>query len=136
MRLRGGFPDIEAVVCIMLEDSQGVPAYTRVPEAMPPVHFEVKRIEGNNDEFQDYPVVEVQAIAVASADVPNARDVAFALAENARQVIMASRRSNVGGALVDDSEDITPPVERPDENPDVRRVVGTYRFTMRRPYRP
>lgn len=134
MKLRAGFPDIESIVCTMLEPVADT--FTRVPEQIQDRFILVRRIGGANDEFQDYPVVEVQAYAVATSTQSTPRTVAFQMGEDIRQLMLASRRTQIAGVVVDDASTITPPDEHDDENSDVRCVVATYELTLRRPYRP
>lgn len=133
MKLRVGFPDIESVVCTLLEPVADT--FTRVPEQILDKFILVRRIGGANDEFQDYPLVQVQAFAVATSTQSTPRPVAFAMGEDIRQLMLASRRTKVGDVVVDDVTTITPPDEHDDENSDIRCVVATYELIMRRPYR-
>lgn len=131
--LKRDFPDIEATVCEMLEGIADT--FTMVPESVPDKFILVRRIGGPDDGFQDYPVVDVQCVALHTSDQTTPRDVAHQMARDVQQVALASRRTVVGDVLVDDCMSITPPCEHPDVNTDARVVAATYEFTLRRPFR-
>lgn len=129
--LRAGFPDAENVLCTLLE--QVAPTYTRAPEELPEQLIIVQRLGGPNNEHSDYPIIQISVLALATATQTTPRDVAWSLAEQCRQIILASTRSIAGGALIDAAENVTPVTMEPDDNPDVRRVVATYELELRRP---
>ena len=56
------------------------------------------------------------------------------LAEQCRQLILASPRTLAGGVLIDSARTDNPPTQVPYETTDdVRRVVGYFRLSWRRP---
>lgn len=125
----GPYPDAENVVIGILEPLVTTPTaqvVTAAGEDMVLPTIQVQRTGGSDDRITDYPTVQVKVFA---ADRPSA----WALAEQARQAILAARRTVAGGALIDDTDTVTPAVQLPDEGDDVRTVMAVYRLAMRRP---
>ena len=129
--LRGKFADAEDVVCTMLE--RIAPTATRATDPLPERLILVQRVGGPNNEHTDFPVIEVSVLASMTATQTAPREVAWDLAEQCRQVMLAATRTLWDGALIDSVENVTPVTQQVDENPDVRRVVATYELEMRRP---
>lgn len=127
--LQAAFPDAENVMISLLEPLVDDPAHqvvTAAPEQLVLPTILVRRIGGSNDSHSDFPNLAVTCFAAT-------RPQAWALAEQIRQVVLASRRTKVNGVLVDNAETVTPAVQMPEENEDLRSVMAVYRLSMRRP---
>ena len=88
----------------MLPSADGRPCSTTVtstPNPIEPPVTRVQRIGGSDDGVSDYPCIEVAAYG-------SDRQQAWALAEQCRQVILASPRTVVGSQLVDRARTDTP----------------------------
>lgn len=126
MHVDTGFPDIENVCLSMFADVATVVTSTGTDLATGPT-VKVNRIGGADDRIIDYPQVRVACFAPT-------REQAWAMAEQCRQITLASIATETGGALIDWAETITPTVQQAYENPDVAQVVAVYRFQLRRPF--
>lgn len=138
------WPDAELVVMALL-DSVGT-TVTATDGVTEPV-IRINRTGGDDDRITDRPVIEVACFApdrAATGDqqpaVPG-RELAWAMAEQCRQVILAARRTVVTytdkdgreiTALIDNARTATPPDQLPYGNENVRTVVATYVLAMRR----
>lgn len=119
------FPDAE-VVLLELLDPAIAPACTATPPTITPPLIRVVRTGGSDDGITDSPVVEVTCIG---AD----RQASWALAEECRQVILASPNTVVAGVLIDDAATFTPPQQIPDPDLDKRSVTTNFVLAWRRP---
>lgn len=119
------FPDAELLMMAMLE--QVAPTYTTTPNPMPATPLiSVQRVGGPDDWITDFPRVQVQVFG-------NTREQAWQLAEQCRQIIIASRRTIVNGVLIDNATTVTPAQQPPDPNVNLKRVVAIYQLEYRRP---
>lgn len=132
MLLLPPWPDAERVVMAMLAGIPGVAAIvTATPAQFTGPTVQVGRIGGSDDFVTDYPRVQVAVFYPIA--VEGDTDAAWALAGHIQQVIIASRNTTVGGALVDNAVTATPAVQAPYESPTVRRIVAVYQLAFRRP---
>lgn len=129
MELLHNYPDVELVAVALLEPLVSSPTaqvVTVLPEVLTLPTIQVQRTGGSDDRITDYATVQVKVFAGTRPD-------AWALAEQVRQTVLAARRTAAGGALIDNTDTVTPTVQMPDEGDDVRTVMAAYRFSMRRP---
>jgi hypothetical protein len=119
-----GFPDVEAAVLDLLDSVAST--VTSTPANFTPPLVQVQRIGGEDDGLTDYPVVVVTCYGASRSD-------AWEMAEDCRQLILASVNEEPGGALVDSAATITPAQQIPDPNTALRVVTATYRLGLRRP---
>lgn len=121
------FPDIEKA---MVELLGGVAStVTITPAGFSPPLVQVQRIGGEDDGITDYPAVQVTCFGSSRAQ-------AWQMAEQCRQLILASQCEEPGGVLIDFARTITPSQQIPDPNTDLRVVTATYRLGLRRPFTP
>ncbi|GAA2812793.1 hypothetical protein [Saccharopolyspora taberi] len=118
------FPDAERVVMALLGDLATVVVVT--PREIIEPLIQVHRAGGSDNGVTDVARLETECIALSRHD-------AWRLAEAVRQRILNSGATVHGGALIDRTAVEIAPQQIPDENPDIRRVVATYRLSMRRP---
>jgi hypothetical protein len=118
------FPDAERVAVELLHPL--APAMVVTPRQITEPIIQVRRVGGTDDGVTDFARIEVGCIAFT-------RHEAWHLAEAVRQRILNARATVHGGALIDRTAVEIAPQQIPDENPDIRRVVATYRLSMRRP---
>ncbi|MGQ0774549.1 MAG: phage tail termination protein [Pseudonocardiales bacterium] len=121
------FPDAETVVLELLAAVAPTVTATADPLILPVIR--VQRVGGADDGISDNPRIEVACYGATRAQ-------AWQMAERCRQLVLAGAMTTVAGALIDKAATETPAVQLPDDSPDVRRVVGTYRLVMRRPRQP
>jgi hypothetical protein len=122
------WPDAELVMIDLLAPVPGeVVTFTPASFAAPLVR--VLRVGGEDDGITDYPQVEVTCFGAT-------RPAAWSMAEQCRQIILASGGEAPGGVLIDFARTDTPAQQLPDPNPDLRVVTATYRLGMRRPFTP
>jgi hypothetical protein len=117
------FPDAETVIMALLGDIAHT--VTSTPNPLVPPVIRIQRVGGADDRLTDFPRVEVAIYGENRAQ-------AWDLAERCRQRILASPRTVVAGALVDNARTDTPAQQVPYDNTDIRRVVAFYRFAWRR----
>jgi hypothetical protein len=84
----------------------------------------VRRIGGSDDRISDYPRVDVETFGATRAD-------AWPLAESIRQRLISGPQRTAHG-LIDRATTEVGPQEIPYDDPDVRRVLATYRLSTRR----
>jgi len=124
-----GFPDAELVVMDLLTPV-GVTVTATSENLAPPVVV-VQRVGGADDGVTDRP--RVQVVCYGST-----RPAAWALAEQARQIVLAAggtavTGTNVTNVFLDSTRTETPSVQLPDPNQSVRAVTAVYRLSYRRP---
>ena len=129
MTVLAGFPDAELVVMDLLAPV-GVTVTATDENLMPPVVL-VQRMGGPDDGVTDRPRVQVACFGAS-------RPAAWALAEQARQIVLAAggtvvTGTNVTNVFVDSTRTETPSVQLPDRNQNVRAVTAVYRLSYRRP---
>jgi len=134
------FPDAEVVTKALLAgqitvSGHAVKVVTEAPPEFIPPLIEVQRLPGAgaNDGFADYPHMQVSVFASTRAD-------AWAIARAAEQLLLAAGRTAVvlpdgTEQLIDSVQSVNSPDQRPYEDPEKRRVVASFRLTLRRPYR-
>jgi len=125
-----GFPDAELVMMDLLTPV-GVTVTATSENLAPPVVVVVQRVGGADDGVTDRPRVQVVCYGAT-------RPAAWALAEQARQIVLAAggtavTGTNVTGVFLDSTRTETPSVQLPDPNRDVRAVTAVYRLSYRRP---
>jgi len=124
-----GFPDAELVMMDLLAPV-GVTVTATDENLAPPVVL-VQRMGGPDDGVTDRPRVQVACFGAS-------RPAAWALAEQARQIVLAAggtvvTGTNVTNVFVDSTRTETPSVQLPDRNQNVRAVTAVYRLSYRRP---
>jgi len=124
-----GFPDAELVVMDLLTPV-GITVTATSENLAPPVVV-VQRVGGADDGVTDRPRVQVVCFGAT-------RPAAWALAEQARQIVLAAggtvvTGTNITGVFLDSTRTETPSVQLPDPNRDVRAVTAVYRLSYRRP---
>ena len=129
MSILVGFPDAELVVMDLLTPV-GVTVTATSENLAPPVVV-VQRVGGADDGVTDRP--RVQVVCYGST-----RPAAWALAEQARQIVLAAggtavTGTNVTNVFLDSTRTETPSVQLPDPNQSVRAVTAVYRLSYRRP---
>lgn len=124
-QLLPAWPDAEAVALDILTPT-GATVVTATDENLEPPVIQVARIGGSDDGVTDRPRVEVEVFGGTRAQ-------AWQLTEECRQLIHATSGTTVNGVLCDRAVTETPAQGLPYPNPDVRRVVATYRLDFRRP---
>lgn len=122
------WPDAEKTVMALL--SSLARTVTSTPNPLQPPMIRVQRVGGSDDGLTDSPRVEVACYGTDRAQ-------AWALAEQVRQRILASARTEVdtsaGPVLVDSARTDNPPTQVPyATTEDTRRVLAYYRFAWRR----
>lgn len=122
--MNADFPDLLACVIGYLETATGVRATADVPEDLTSPVLVVEEVGGADDDITDSASFDVSSFAPTY-------DVARANASRARQAVRAI--GGTGTPLLDSGETVTRPTRRDYENPDVERIIGTYRVTARRP---
>ena len=139
--LLAAFPDAEVVAKTLIDGRVvvgGVAArvVTETPPDFSPPLIEVQRLPGAgaNDGLADYPHVQFACFG------PD-RQTAWAMARAVEQIVLASAATGVvlpdgTNQLIDSARSVNSPDQRPYDDQTKRRVVATYRFAMRRPYRP
>lgn len=136
MKLLPPWPDAEELVIALLR--QDPPIAPKIVQTTDenlgrdgPV-VQVLRVGGDDDGITDRPLVEVAAFAPTYEE-------AIQVASRARQRMLASGCTRVptptypGGVTIDRCRTVTSPQEQPDENPALRRKLGTYLVEFRRP---
>ena len=129
MSILVGFPDAELVVMDLLTPV-GVTVTATSENLAPPVVV-VQRVGGADDGVTDRPRVQVVCYGAT-------RPAAWALAEQARQIVLAASGTavtgtNVTNVFLDSTRTETPSVQLPDPNQSVRAVTAVYRLSYRRP---
>jgi len=124
-----GFPDAELVMMDLLAPV-GVTVTATDENLMPPVVL-VQRMGGPDDGVTDRPRVQVVCYGPT-------RPAAWALAEQARQIVLgaggtAVTGTNVTNVFLDSTRTETPSVQLRDPNQSVRAVTAVYRLSYRRP---
>jgi hypothetical protein len=84
----------------------------------------VRCIGGSDSRFFDNPRVDVEVFAATRAT-------AMPLAETIRQRLISKPRRTAFG-VIDRAETEVRPQEIPYEDPDIRRILATYRLSLRR----
>lgn len=118
------FPDAEGVMLALLAPVASTVVVS--PVAMDEPLIQVRRTGGSDDGVTDHARIEVECVAFD-------RHNAWRLAECVRQRVLAAGATVQDGALIDRTTVETAPQQVPEDNPDIRRVVATYRLAMRRP---
>ncbi|PKW15928.1 tail completion protein gp17 [Saccharopolyspora spinosa] len=119
------FPDAETVVMALLEPLAST--VTATPATLVPPLIRVNRVGGSDDGITDHPRME---IACYGQD----REQAWQLAEQCRQAILGSPRTVAHGVLIDNARTDNPPTQTPyAHTEDIRRVLGYFRLSWRRP---
>ncbi|TDC92355.1 hypothetical protein E1161_13355 [Saccharopolyspora aridisoli] len=118
------FPDAEQVVMALLEPLATVVVVS--PREISNSLIQIHRAGGADDGVTDIARLETECIACSRHD-------AWRLAEAVRQRVLNAAASVHAGALIDRTAVEIAPQQVPDDNPDIRRVVATYRLSMRRP---
>jgi hypothetical protein len=126
MRPLPPFPDVERLVCELLADlaTVGTETGTRLQEQLPFV--QVVRVGGSSDRFTDRARIDVHIYAVAASEAKQ-------LAETVRQRLLAAPITTSFGVIDRVVCDVGPQVLPPVDYEHLRRVVATYRVSMRRP---
>ena len=124
-----GFPDAELVMMDLL--TPVAPTVTATSENLAPPVVVVQRVGGADDGVTDRPRVQVACYGAT-------RPAAWALAEQARQIVLAAggtavTGTNVTNVFLDSTRTETPSVQLPDPNQSVRAVTAVYRLSYRRP---
>jgi hypothetical protein len=117
------FPDTEVAVLALLAGVAST--VTTTPASLTPPLVQVQRLGGEDDGITDYPVVSVTCYG-------GSRATAWEMAEECRQLILASPCEEPGGILIDSARTITPAQQLPDPNTALRVVTATYRLGLRR----
>jgi hypothetical protein len=119
------FPDVEAVVCDLLE--QVAPTTTYLDKGWDDVLpvIQVNRVGGSRDSITDVARVQVAVWAETRAQV-------WQLANQIRDLILYAGNTRVNGVLIDWTEESIAGQQVPDIDPDDRRVISTYQFAFRR----
>lgn len=120
------FPDTEQVAMALLTPLANVVVVS--PREFTGPVIQVRRAGGADNGVTDTARLEVECIAFS-------RHEAWRLAEAVRQRVLAAGATVHGGALIDRTAVEIAPQQIPDDNVDIRRVVATYRVSMRRPLR-
>jgi hypothetical protein len=128
------FPDVEQALMDLLADLVVDPADVGViiPADLqarvlgdPTRHvIRVRVLGGNDNRFIDFPRVDIEVFGPARATM-------VPLAETIRQRLISKPRRTAFG-VIDRAETEVRPQEIPYDDPDIRRVLGTYRISMRR----
>ncbi|SFO82409.1 hypothetical protein SAMN05421810_10178 [Amycolatopsis arida] len=119
------FPDAETVVMTLLEHL--APTVTATPAELSPPLIRVQRVGGSDDGITDHPRIEIACYGRDRAQ-------AWQLAEHCRQQILGSVRTRASGVLIDAARTDNPPTQVPyPTTEDIRRVLGYYRLSWRRP---
>jgi len=121
----GPFADAEVVALAILTPVSAQRVTATAPSWEPPLTL-VQRVGGSDDRITDYPQLQVTCFG---ADRPTS----WAMAEQARQLILDAGGREFAGALVDSTSTVTPAVQIDDPRTDVRAVTATYQLAMRRP---
>jgi hypothetical protein len=124
VELLGSFPNAEEVALALLETA--APTVLVIPEDLVPPLIVVRRVGGADDRITDQPRIQVQTFG---ANYAQAAD----LAEQSRQLILASPARAVAGATIDQAFTDTAPAYVDYGQPSVFRFVATYRLEFRRP---
>lgn len=123
MEQLSAFPDIEDLAMELLE-----PAGTTVlatPEVITPPLIVIRRIGGFDDLITDIPRIQVDTFGA------NRRQAAD-LAEQCRQLILASPATGVGHASIDQAWTESAPVFVAYDDRNTQRYVATYSLALRR----
>ncbi|NNG20498.1 hypothetical protein HJ590_13165 [Naumannella sp. ID2617S] len=120
------WPQLEAVIPPRLTEALGVDSGPVTPGDLS-IFLRVSVASGTDDGFNDSTLVDVEAFAPTRSGAIN-------LAEDARGVMLAlggTDRSTSGDQLIDKVETATRPAWVDYRNPNVHRVVASYRVTTR-----
>lgn len=124
-----GWPNLELAVIRHLSSVLPGRVVTRLPSdlvgALPVTR--VRRGPGGDDKVTDRPTLDVETFAPR-----NDLNQLWEVAEQTRQVLHAMAGSNVDGHLVDVVSTASGPTQVNYQNPDVERLVATYRIALRR----
>lgn len=119
-----GYPDIEAVLIEYLSALAQTGEVT--PESLEQPFIRVNRVGGLDDGITDRARVEVACYS------PTRRE-SQALAEHARQYLIAADGTDAAGVFIDHVITETQAGRSAYPNEDVRRIAAVYRFSLRRP---
>lgn len=127
--LLGPYPDAELVMLDLLAPVAATVTHTDDDLTAPTV--QVARVGGSDDGVTDRPRIQVTCYGATRAQ-------AWALAEQARQIVTAAGGTavsgdNVTGIYIDSARTATPAQQLPERNPDLRTVTATYLLGLRRP---
>lgn len=124
MELLAAFPDAEDIGLALLEPAGTVVLATPV-DLNPPL-IVVRRVGGGDNRITDQPRLQIQAYGTTRVQ---ARD----LAEECRQLILASPATAVAGTSVDRAVTESGPAFVDYGQPGIHRYIATYRLEYRRP---
>lgn len=125
MLVQPNWPDVEDVMIAML--SSVATTVTVLPPDMTQPVIQVNRVGGPADLITDTPTVVVGCYA------PD-RATAMANAKACQQIVLASRRKRFADGVVDTASVVAGIQTIPYEDPNVKRVIATYRLAFRRPF--
>lgn len=120
------WPQLEVVIPPLLTEALGIDAGPVTPSDLS-LFLRVSVASGADDGFNDSTLVDVEAFAPTRGGATN-------LAEDARAVMLTlggTDRSQAGDELIDRVETATRPVWVDYRNPNVHRVVASYRVITR-----
>lgn len=123
MEVLSGFPDIEDFALKLLEPVG--PTVLATPEVITPPLVVIRRTGGADDLITDVPRIQVDCFG---ANRRQASD----MAEQCRQIILASPATGFEHTSVDQSWTESAPTFMPYADPKIQRYVATYRLALRR----
>lgn len=124
MELLDAFPDIEDFAMELLEPAG--PTVLATPEVITPPLIVIRRIGGFDDVITDSPRIQVDVFGAT-------RRQAADLAEQCRQLILASPATGVGHASIDQAWTETAPTFAAYDDRNSQRYIATYGLALRRP---
>lgn len=126
MRAMSPFPDVERVVCDLLTGLTTVGTETGIGLQDELPFIQVVRIGGGSDRFTDRARVDVRVYATGASEAKQ-------LAETVRQRLLAAPHATPAGVIDRTICEIGPQLLPPADSEHLRRVIATYRVSMRRP---
>ncbi|MET9262409.1 hypothetical protein [Amycolatopsis sp. NPDC004079] len=123
MELLSPFPDIEDFALALLESAG--PTALATPEVIAPPLVVIRRTGGSDDAITDIPRIQVDCYGAT-------RRQAADLAEQCRQLVIASPATGFDHTSIDQSWTESAPVFVPYGDPASQRCTATYRLALRR----
>jgi hypothetical protein len=123
MEVLSPFADVEDMVLDIL--SPAGPTVLAIPSQITAPLIVVRRVGGSDDGITDVARIRVQTFANTHVD-------SYGLAEQCRQLIMASPATGVGDVTIDRAVTDTAPAYVDYGQPPLQRYVATYRLELRR----
>lgn len=122
--LLAAFPDAEDIGLAMLESA--APTVLATPVDLNPPLIVIRRVGGGDNRITDQPRLQIQAYGSTRLQ---ARD----LAEECRQLVLASPATQVAGVSIDNAFTESGPAFVDYGQPSIHRYIATYRLEYRRP---